>query len=213
MRFRTGVLAPVLVLGLAFTSLAQEPPKEEPPKETPPAEAPAKEAPPAEAPVKEVSPAEAPAKDAVPAPEVAKPAAAAAAPAVAAKPAAPAASKEVSACAQSLQPLADSYKAAYEDMQKWIAEVDAQTSAANQGVAKLQAEVQANEDAATKAKLAGDNAKVKDLAKQNKQLWSQLEAAKKSAAVACAPVSKQAADRVKQYEAATAQALAKTKSK
>jgi len=96
-------------------------------------------------------------------------------------------------------------------MKKGITQVDTQTSAANENVQKLQTEIQANEDATTKAKLGGDNAKVKDLTKQNKQLWNDLETAKKSAAAACSPVTKEASDRVKQYAADTDKALSDVK--
>jgi hypothetical protein len=132
----------------------------------------------------------------------AKPAAETPAPAkeAPAKAAAPAPPKELSFCAKALVPLADGYKAAYDDMQKWIAEVDTKTGAATEKVNKIEAQIQQNETAITKAKLDGDDAKSKDLTKANKQLWSELETAKKSASEACEGLSKEAGQRVKQYE-------------
>ena len=185
MKRRIGLLVFSVALALPFASFAQEPPaKEEPPKEEPAKEAPAKEE------------GAKPASEAAPVP--------AAAPAAAAAPEAPPA---LSACAQSLQPIADSYKKAYDDMQKWIAQVNTQTSAANESVQKLQTQIKANEDALTKAKLDGDTSKTKELTKQTKELWTELDNAKKSAASACSPVEKEASDRVKQYGDATDKAL------
>jgi len=138
------------------------------------------------------------------APAPAKDAPAAAAPV---KEAAPEPPKELSLCAKALAPLAESYKKAYDDMQKWTTEVDSKTAASNEKVRKIQQQIQANETAITKAKLEGDSAKEKDLTKANKQLWSDLEDAKKTAAEACEGLSKEAADRVKRNEATIDAAL------
>ena len=143
---------------------------------------------------------EAPAKPAAAAPAKEAP------PAPAAK-AAPETPKELSFCAKALVPLAESYKKAYEDLQKWIAEVDAKTAAGNEKVQKIQQQIQANETAITQAKLDGDDAKGKERTKANKQLWSDLEDAKKSQTQSCSPLSKEAAERVKRYEAASEAAL------
>jgi hypothetical protein len=193
----------VFATGLVPAVVAQEAEKkEEPAKDAAAAPAKAPETAPA-AEEKPAAPAAAPAAETTPATE-AKPTAV---------PAAEAPKKALSPSALALQPLADSYKKAYEDMQAWITAVDAKTSPANDSVMKLQAEVVANGDATTKAKLAGDNAKVKELTKQNKQLMSALEAAKKTAATAAGPVAKEASDRVKQYGAASDQALTELKAK
>ena len=202
MKFRIHVLAIALGLVLAIPAVAQE----EPAKDAPAKEEPAKAEPAKEEPAKAEP-------EAAPAVEAAKPAAeAAAAPAVeAAKPAAAPAVKELSSCAKSFEPLADSYKKAYDDMQKWIAQIDAQTSAANDKVVKLQTQITENEATSTKAKLAGDNAKVKEIDKQNKALWSELNAAKKTQASSCSGYGKEASERTKQYEAAIEKALADVK--
>jgi len=145
-----------------------------------------------------------------PAKEEAKPAAEAApaaAPAAAAEPA-----KELSACAKSFVPLSDTYKAAYDDMQKWIAQIDTQTSAAADKVAKLQTEIEQNEAAITQAKLANDSSKTKDLQKQNKKLYDDFNAAKKDLAGACSKFAKDASDKVKGYADASSKALDALKS-
>ena len=176
-----------LVLGLGFVlpAVAQEnPAKEEPAKRE---EAVKPEAPKEEA-VKEE----------------------AAAPAIEALPvAAPA--KELSSCAKSFVPLADSYKKAYDDMEKWIAQIDAQTSAAGGKSMKLQEQIQQNETAITKAKFDKDDAKVKSLTKDNKQLWTDFNAAKKDQDKICGGFSKEASDRAKQNSDAINKALADLK--
>ncbi len=226
MRFGTYVLALSMTLCPALVLAQDEPAKDQPPKE-PAAEekAPAKDdaakqdtekkdaekaaegkAPEAEAaPAKEAAPAAAAAPAAEPAPAKEH-----AAKAEEPKAAAPA-KKELSACAKTYVPLADTYKAAYEDMEKWIDQINTQTTAASDKVAKLQAQIQENETATTQAKLAGDNAKVKDLTKQNKALWNDMNAAKKGLADTCAQFGKEAAARVKKYDAATEQALSALK--
>jgi hypothetical protein len=193
-------LALILGLGLVAPALAQEEPKkEEPVKEETPAPAAAAEA--------------APAKEAEPAKEEPAKPAAAAAPAAAAEPAAAAApAKELSGCAKAFVPLADTYKSAYDDMQKWIAQIDTETAAAGAQVQKAQAAVQANETATTQAKLANDSAKTKELQKENKKLWDVLNAAKKSQSDACAKFVKEAPQRVKQYTDVTNKALDALKS-
>lgn len=170
-----------LVLALTAPAAAEEPAP--PAKEEPAKEAPAPAEPAAAAPAKE---------------EPAKEAPVAAAPAAAAPAEAP---KELGACAKSLAPLADSYKKAYDDLQKWIASVDSQTTAADANIKKMQDQIQQNEAAITKAKIDGDDKKAKDLEKQNKTLWSDLNAAKKTQSTTCSGFTKEAEQRVKQYEA------------
>jgi hypothetical protein len=147
----------------------------------------AQEAPPPvkEEPAKPAAPvAETPAKEAPPAP--------------AAK-AAPEAPAEHSFCAKALVPLAESYKKAYDDLQKWIAEIDSKYAAVADKVLGIQKQIQANETAITKAKLDGDGTKEKELTKANKQLWTDLEDAKKNQSEACGDLCKQASKRVEQY--------------
>jgi len=192
---KLGWYALTLILGLAVAAPAlaqEETKKEEPTKEETPA--PPADAAPAAAKADE----EKPAAEATPAAE--------AAPAAKAAPAAEPA-KELSGCAKSFVPLADSYKSAYDDMQKWINQIDTETSTAGANVQKVQTQVQENEAATTQAKLAKDNAKVKDLQKENKKLWDQLNAAKKSQSDACAKFVKEAPQRVKQYADAANKAL------
>lgn len=115
--------------------------------------------------------------------------------------------KELSGCAKSVSPLADSYKSAYDDLQKWIGQIDTETAAAGDKVQKLQAQIQQNETATTQAKLDKDTSKVKDLQKSNKTLWSDFNAATKAQSDACAKFAKEAPQRVKQYTDATNKAL------
>jgi len=170
-----------LVLVLAAPAIAQEepaPPKEEPAKTEPAKTEPAKTEPAKTEPAKE---------------ETAKPAAE-----EAPKAEAP---KELSSCAKSLVPLAESYKKAYEEMQKWIAAIDSQTAAGNESLKKLQDQIQQNETAITKAKIDGDDNKAKELTKANKKLWDDLNAAEEKQSVACSSYVKEAGQRVKQYAA------------
>ena len=149
------------------------------------------------------------AKKEEPAKEEAKPAAEAT-PAAEAKPAAeaaPAPAKELSGCAKAFVPLSDTYKSAYDDMQKWISQIDAQTSAASAEVEKAQAQIKENETAVTQAKLNNDDSKVKSLQKEGKKLWDDFNAAKKSQSDTCAKFAKDAPQKVKQYADATSKAL------
>jgi hypothetical protein len=215
MKYRFHALALVLGLGLAMPAVAQnDPAKEEPAKDVPAKEEPAKTEPAKDAPATDEAPKTEPAKDeAAPAATPAPAAAAAAAPTPAPAPAAAAApAKELTPSAKAFVPLADSYKSAYDDMQKWIGQIDTQTAASNDKSQKLQTQVQENETAITQAKLKGDNAKVKDLQKQNKSLWDQINAAKKEQADTTSKFAKDAAQRVKQYTDATNKALDAIKS-
>ena len=126
-----------------------------------------------------------------------------------AKAAAPA--KEMSACAKTYSPLVDSYAKAHADMDAWVKKVDADTSAASEKTAKMQAQIQENEAAITKAKIDKDDAKAKSLAKANKQIWADFNTAKKAQDKACAGFAKEAADHVKQNDDAINQALAAVK--
>jgi chromosome segregation ATPase len=189
MKLGLHALALILGFGLVAPALAQEETKkEEPAKEEAAAPTPAAEPAPAAAP--EATPA----KDEAAAP--------AAAPAAAAAPA-----KELSGCAKSFSQLAESYKSAYDDLQKWIAQIDTATAAAGDKVQKLQAQIHENESAITQAKLNKDNAKAKDLQKENKKLWDDFNAAQKGQSDACAKFVKEAPQRVKQYSDATNKAL------
>ena len=189
-------LALILGLGLMVPAVAQEEPaKEEPAKEE------------AAKPAAEAAPVAEPAKE-----EAAKPAAEAK-PAAAPAPApAPAPAKELSSCAKSYVPLADSYKAAHDDMQKWIGEVDKQTAAASDKAQTLQTQIQQNETAITQAKLDKDDSKAKSLQKENKKLWDEFNASKKELSTLCSGFAKQASERVKQYADAASKALEGVKS-
>ena len=193
MKLGLHALALILGLGLVAPALAQEEPKkEEPAKEE------------AAKPAAEAAPAAVPAKE-----ETAKPAAEVAPVAATAPAAAPVAEppKELSSCAKSFVPLSDSYKNAYDDMQKWINQIDTQTAAVADKVAKLQTQFEQNQAAITQAKLANDSAKAKDLDKASKKIWDDLTTAKKDLSGICGKFAKDAQDKVKQYTDATNKAL------
>jgi hypothetical protein len=229
-------VALIVGLGLAAPAIAQsEPAKDEPAKpageaapapEAPKEEAakPAEAAPAAEAPEEEAAK---PAEEAAPAAKPAADTPAAAVPAVEAAPAAkpamdapPAAAptpaavpaKELSSGAKPFVPLADSYKTAYDDMQKWIGQIDAQTAAVSDKAQKLQTQIQQNETAITQAKLDKNDSKAKSLQKENKKLWDDFNAAKKELSTISAGFTKEASSRVKQYADASAKALEGLKS-
>lgn len=203
-------LAFVLGLGLVVPAFAQDDPaKQEPAKEE--AAKPAAEKAPEAAPAKEE--AAKPAAEAAPAAAPAKEEAAPAAAAPAAAPAKEEPPKELSSCAKTFVPLADSYKSSYDDMQKWIAQIDKDTAAASANLQKIQDQIKDNETATTQAKLSGDNAKAKDLQKANKKLWDDFNTAKKGVSDKCSQYVKEASQRVKQYSDAANKALEGLKAK
>jgi hypothetical protein len=227
MKLASHALALFVGLALVAPAFAQaDPAKEEPPKKEETAKedtAKPDEAAKPEAAKDEAAKAEDPKAEAAaaapaasPAPE-ASPAPAAAAAAAHAKEPTPAPTavpvhvaeppKELSACAKSFVPLADTYATAYDDMKKWIGEIDTKTAATSENAQKMQTQIQENEAAITKAKFDRDNAKAKELQKENKTLWDSFNAAKKEASAQCSQYSKDAAARVKQYADATAKAL------
>ena len=126
--------------------------------------------------------------------------------------AAPAPAKELTPCAKSLVPLADSYKKAYEEMTKWIGDVDAKTLEVSGRIAKTQEQIQQNEAAITKAKLDGDDAKGRDLGRDNKQLWNDLTAARKEKSALCSGFAREAAQKVKEFSTDAAEKLQQAKS-
>jgi hypothetical protein len=117
----------------------------------------------------------------------------------------------MSASAKTFVPLADSYKRAYDDMQKWISEIDAKTSAASEKSSKIEAQMKANDAAIATATAAKDKSKAKDLQKENKKLADELTASKKELATISSSYTKQASDRVKSYNEASGKALADLK--
>jgi hypothetical protein len=201
---RKYVLTLALMMGLVFAApaFAQEDPNKDQtakPEASPAPAEPAKDEPAKAEPSKEAPPKEA-------APATAAPAAAVSAAA------APPPTKELSSCAKGFVPIANSYKSAYDDMEKWIAEIDKATGESSAKLAALQDQIQKNEAAITQAKLAKDNAKAKDLQKENKKLWDDYNAGKKSLSDTCSKYVKDASMRIKQYADATNQALDSLKS-
>lgn len=123
--------------------------------------------------------------------------------------------KELTACAQCFTPVAAVYKKAHDDFQQWIAGVDAKTAEASAKIEALQAKIEANEAAITKAKLKGgkDNeAKGRDLAKDNKQLWADLEATRKERSAMCQSYAREAILKAKQFQGEVLEKLESAKS-
>lgn len=165
----------------------QEPAKPEPVKAAEPVKAP--EAPKAPEPAKVVEPVKAP--EAVKASEIVK------APE-------PVKARELTPCAKAFVPLAEGYKKAYDDAMRWIQQVDEQTAAADAKVNGLQETVEKNEALITKLKIEDtkeSKLRARDLARENKQLWADLSAARKERTAKCAAFSKAAAQLNKEIAA------------
>lgn len=111
-------------------------------------------------------------------------------------------SEPQTACAQALVPLGEVYRDAYIEMRKFIDDVDVQTKAADERVAKLEKQIQDDESAMTKAKLDGDGAKEEELSHQDKQLWKDLKAAKKERASLCSGFARDAKQKVRDFAGA-----------
>jgi outer membrane biosynthesis protein TonB len=184
----------------------------------PEAEAPAakpepKAAPKPEAKAEAEAPAAKPEPKAAPKPE-AKPEAKAEAETPAVKPAAKAAPKpetakiepvkELNSCAKVFVPLADTYKKEYEEMQRWILTIDAETANVSAHISRIQDDIQKNEAAITKLKLAGGregSEEGRELAKSNKQLWADLSAARKERTALNKGFAREAIQRAKNNQA------------
>lgn len=122
----------------------------------------------------------------------------------------PEAPKELTPCAKTLVPLADSYKKAYEELEKWIGDVDAQTAAATTKIEKIQEQIEKNESAITKLRLQGtraSSAKGRDLATNNKLLWSELSATRKESSALCAGFAREAVQKARHYQSDVAAKL------
>ncbi|MFA6028346.1 MAG: hypothetical protein WC969_00695 [Elusimicrobiota bacterium] len=185
---------------IAETPKAEAPKAETPKAETPKIETPKVEAPKVEAPKVEIPKAEAPKTEPVAAAPAPKPVKA----------------KVLTECAACLTPLIDGYKGVLADLEKWTAEVDAQTAAAEESFQKLQKGISDNEVAITKAKLEGGKAnkeRVKELNKQNKTLWSELEAARKAKAALCKQFGRDASQKVREYNASIQEKLKESQSR
>lgn len=163
---------------------ADKPEAKSAPKPDAKAEAPAKAAPEAEPPVAR------PAAKAEPKPEPAK------------KPVEPA--KELNPSAKIFVPLADTYKKAYEDMLMWIRSIDAETAEISTRIARIQEDIQKNEAAITKLKIdsGGESSdEGRALAKDTKQLWADLSAARKERTALSKGFMREANSRAKSYQA------------
>lgn len=114
-------------------------------------------------------------------------------------------------CAASYRPVADAYLSAYKGLDGWIAGASAQVAGAEEKVVKAEEAVRENESAMTALKLDRSKdakAKLKDLGATNKQLWKDLEAARREQATICKGFKRDAMQKVKELSAAVNAALA-----
>lgn len=98
--------------------------------------------------------------------------------------------------------IADAYQAAADGIRRWANEESDAFAAADESVKKLQDHIQDNEAAMTKLKFENtkeSRARMKDLAKDNKQLWRDLNAAKAERASLSRSLSKTAVQKVREY--------------
>ena len=118
-----------------------------------------------------------------------------------AKPAAPA--KELNPIAKAFVPLAEKYKKAHDEMRSWILHIDAETAAVSANISRIQGMIEKNEASITKLKLEGSResaAQIPELAKDNKQLWSELAAARKERTALAHGYTREAITRAKGYQ-------------
>lgn len=108
--------------------------------------------------------------------------------------------KELNSFAKTFVPLADAYKKAYEEMQRWILDIDARTAGVAANISRIQDDIQKNEAAITKMKIAGGSERSEEgrgLAKENKRLWDDLSAARKERAALSKDIIHEAIQRAK----------------
>ena len=113
-------------------------------------------------------------------------------------------------CAANYRPVADSFLAGYKGMDAWIAEAGKQVAAAAGKVEELTKKVRDNETEMTTLKLDSSKAakaKLKDLSVQNKQLWKDLETARRDQAAVCKNFKREVMQKVKELNAAVGAAL------
>lgn len=113
-------------------------------------------------------------------------------------------------CAANYRPVADAYLSGYKAMDGWIAGASAQVAGAEEKVVKAEGAVRENETAMTALKLDRSKdakAKLKDLSVQNKQLWKDLEAARREQAAVCKNFKREVMQKVKELNAAVGAAL------
>jgi len=110
--------------------------------------------------------------------------------------------KPLSSSAQQLAPLAESYRQAYEAVQRWMRNVSDQSAIADGKIRQIQGKITENEASITRLKLESareNKSRISDLNKQNKELWKELEAAKRDKAEFCSSLSKTAAQKVREF--------------
>ena len=120
--------------------------------------------------------------------------------------------RKLEGCSASFQTLADGYREAHERMQKWVYEASDQAAAVAKREAVLQEKIQQNEAAMTRLKLEWSKeakAKLKELARENKELWRELEGVRKERKVLCRGLYTAAEQKVKELSAQMKERLGK----
>lgn len=107
-------------------------------------------------------------------------------------------------CAGSYQKVSDGFLEGYRAMDAWVAAASEQVSASAEKVEKLEDQIKANESEVTGLKLQRSKeakAKLKELDKANRQLWKDLDAARREQDAICKGFTRAAAAKVKELTA------------
>ncbi len=120
--------------------------------------------------------------------------------------------RKLEGCSARFQTLADGYREAHESMRKWVYEASDQAAAVARRESVLQEKIQQNEAAMTRLKLEWSKeakAKLKELARENKELWRELEGVRKERKVLCRALYTAAEQKVKELSAQMKERLSK----
>ncbi len=120
--------------------------------------------------------------------------------------------RKLEGCSARFQSLADEYREAQESMQKWVYEASDQAAAVARRESVLQEKIQQNEAAMTRLKLEWSKeakAKLKELGKENKELWRELEGVRKERKALCRALYAAAEQKVKDLSAQMKERLTK----
>ncbi|MEK7743518.1 MAG: hypothetical protein AAB578_03945 [Elusimicrobiota bacterium] len=120
--------------------------------------------------------------------------------------------RKLEGCSARFQTLADGYREAHESMRKWMYEASDKAAAVAKREAVLQEKIQRNEAAMTRLKLEWSKeakAKLKELARENKELWRELEGVRKERKVLCRGLYTAAEQKVKELSAQMKERLGK----
>lgn len=108
---------------------------------------------------------------------------------------------EAVGCAGAYQKVSDGFLDGYKAMDAWVGEASAQVSASAEKVAKIEEQIKTNESSVTTLKLDRSKdakLKLKELDKANKQLWKELDAARREQDALCKGFARASAAKVKE---------------